>query len=65
MSPYITPGGTLVIPFDCDSRFRWWAPGGQAIAATLAEIGASEAVRRAYDQNRDREPSIFDEEAHP
>jgi hypothetical protein len=24
--PYRTPGGTLVIPFDCPDRFHWWKP---------------------------------------
>jgi len=22
--PYLTPGGTLVIPFDSPERYHWW-----------------------------------------
>ena len=24
--PYLTPGGTLVIPFDSPERYHWWKP---------------------------------------
>jgi hypothetical protein len=41
--PYLTDTGDLVIPFAAPARYRWWA-GGQSILATLAELGASEAV---------------------
>ena len=36
-TPYFTPDGTLVIPFDSPERFHWWK-GGQSIAETRAEI---------------------------
>jgi hypothetical protein len=35
--PYLTPGGTLVIPFDAPERYHWWK-GGQSVAETLAEV---------------------------
>ena len=35
--PRLTPGGTLVIPFDAPERYHWWR-GGQSIAETRAEV---------------------------
>jgi hypothetical protein len=35
--PYLTPGRTLVIPFDSAERFHWWK-GGQSVAETRAEV---------------------------
>jgi hypothetical protein len=35
--PYITPNGTLVIPFDSPERFHWWK-GGQSVKTTIAEL---------------------------
>jgi len=35
--PFLTPGGTLVIPFDSPERYHWWR-GGQSVAATLREV---------------------------
>ena len=35
--PFITPGGTLVIPFDSPERFHWWK-GGHSVSATRAEV---------------------------
>lgn len=46
--PYLTPAGTLFIPFDADYRYRFWA-GGQSILATLDELGAPGSVRNQYD----------------
>jgi hypothetical protein len=37
--PYLTEGGTLVIPFDSPARYHWWK-GGQSIAGTRAEVTA-------------------------
>jgi hypothetical protein len=45
--PYIDATGTLVIPFDSDPKYYWWA-GGQTVAATLTELGASPDVRIRY-----------------
>jgi hypothetical protein len=39
--PYLTPGGTLVIPFESPERFHWWN-GGQSVNATLAELRGKE-----------------------
>ena len=38
--PYLTAGGTLVIPFDSPERYHWWKPDGerQSVATTLAEV---------------------------
>ena len=40
--PYLTPGGTLVIPFDSPERYHWWKPDGErlTVAETLAEVRA-------------------------
>lgn len=35
--PHLTPGGTLVIPFDSDPKYHWWK-GGQTAAQTRAEV---------------------------
>jgi len=35
--PFLTPGGSLVIPFDSPQRYHWWR-GGQSVAATLKEV---------------------------
>jgi hypothetical protein len=31
-TPYRTPDGTLVIPFDCPDRFHWWKPGSMRLS---------------------------------
>ncbi|NJB68778.1 hypothetical protein GGQ74_002451 [Desulfobaculum xiamenense] len=48
--PYVNEAGVLVIPRDCDEKYRWWA-GGQKITATLIELRASEDVwsRNSHD----------------
>jgi hypothetical protein len=43
--PYLTPGGTLVIPFDSDPKYHWWK-GGQSVAATRAEVLARPEAER-------------------
>lgn len=43
--PYLTPGGTLVIPFDSNPKYHWWK-GGQSIVQTRAEVLARMAVER-------------------
>lgn len=35
--PYLTAGGTLVIPFDSPERFHWWKC-GQSISETRVEV---------------------------
>ncbi|SKA65123.1 hypothetical protein [Desulfobaculum bizertense] len=45
--PYITEDDVLVIPTDCEPEYRWWA-GGQSIAKTLIELGASEHCWKLY-----------------
>lgn len=35
--PYLTPGGTLVIPFASDPKYHWWK-GGQSVDCTRAEV---------------------------
>jgi len=43
--PFLTPGGTLVIPFDSPERYHWWKPDGDrlTVAETLAEVLAGRA----------------------
>ena len=39
--PYLTPGGTLVIPFDSPERYHWWKPPHDQrlrVKETLAEV---------------------------
>lgn len=45
--PYIDGRGVLVISFECDPKYRWWA-GGQSIAETLQELNAPTEVWRRY-----------------
>ncbi|MGE0821765.1 MAG: hypothetical protein AB7G75_34075 [Candidatus Binatia bacterium] len=46
-APHINTRGELIIPSNCDSRYRWWA-GGQSVAQTLAELNAPAEVWRRY-----------------
>ena len=41
--PFLTAGGTLVIPFDSPERYHWWMPDGErlSVAETLAEVRAA------------------------
>jgi hypothetical protein len=45
--PSLKSDETLVIPFDSDPKYHWWA-GGQSIADTLAELEVSLEVWRQY-----------------
>jgi len=36
-SPFMSPGGTLVIPFESPEHYHWWK-GGQSVALTLQEV---------------------------
>jgi len=36
-APYLTAGGTLVIPFNSDPKFHYWN-GGQKVAKTMASL---------------------------
>ena len=40
--PYLTPGGTLVIPFDSPERYHWWKPDGDRLS--VAEVRAELAT---------------------
>jgi hypothetical protein len=44
--PYLTAGGTLVIPFESDPKYHWWK-GGQSVKQTRAEVEARMAAERA------------------
>jgi len=45
--PYLTAGGTLVIPFDSPERYHWWKPDGDRM--TVAEVRA-ELANKAENQ---------------
>ena len=45
--PYINHRGELIIPFDGDPKYHWWA-GGQSVAATLRELNAPREVWERY-----------------
>ncbi len=46
VEPYIK-NNSLIIPFDCPHKFKWWA-GGQTILETLKELNAPEETMRKY-----------------
>ena len=39
--PQLLADGTLMISFDSPERFHWWKKGGQSVAATRAEVEAT------------------------
>jgi hypothetical protein len=43
--PFLTPGGTLSIPFDSDPNYHWWK-GGQSVEQTRAEVVARMEAER-------------------
>jgi predicted glycosyl hydrolase (DUF1957 family) len=45
--PYINDHGVLVVPFDSNPLYHWWA-GGQSILETLRELKASQEVIALY-----------------
>ena len=45
--PYINERGVLVIPFDSEPKYHWWA-GGQTIIETLQELNAAPEVIAMY-----------------
>lgn len=47
-APYINDQDELIIPFESDPRYHWWKPGGQSLAATLAELNASPEIWGRY-----------------
>lgn len=46
--PYIDEAGTLVVPADCDPRYRWWTREGMKLAKLLVELHASRSVWERY-----------------
>lgn len=46
--PYIDKYGVLVISFDSDPKYHWWA-GGQSVLKTLQELRAPKEVIAMYD----------------
>lgn len=46
-APYIDNAGNLVIPINCDSKYRYWS-GGQHLADTLWEVKVTECVWEKY-----------------
>ena len=45
--PYIDEHGILVMPFNCNPKYWWWA-GGQTIIETLRELNAPNEVIAKY-----------------
>ena len=69
--PYLTPGGTLVIPFDSPERYHWWKPPHdqrQRVATTWNEVkermkhGA--ALGGGNPKSEDRRPKAESEEEY-
>ena len=46
--PYVDKHSVLVISFDSDPRYHWWA-GGQSVLETLRELRAPKEVIAMYD----------------
>jgi hypothetical protein len=44
--PYLTPDGTLVIPFDAPERYHYWN-GGQSVRDTMAELQCTQEPETA------------------
>ena len=53
--PYLTAGGTLVIPFDSPERYHWWKPDGerQSVATTLQEVRSRKSEVRMEENYAD------------
>ena len=47
MTPYLKDNCELIIPLDCQEKYRWWA-GGQSIFETLIELNAPDNVFEKY-----------------
>ena len=60
--PHLTENGTLVIPADCEEKYRWWAD-GQPISDTLKELNASRTVWMRY--SFDPYPDDLQKEVYP
>ena len=41
--PYIDNNGTIIIPFNADSKYHFWN-GGQPLSDTLMELNAAEDI---------------------
>ena len=39
--PSLDGQGNLVLPINCQKRFRWWA-GGQSVRQTMADLGGEQ-----------------------
>ncbi|HTL52750.1 MAG TPA: hypothetical protein VL860_09265 [Planctomycetota bacterium] len=47
--PYLTPGGTLVIPFDSPERYHWWKPDGERLSVAAIKSETEERMNCATD----------------
>ena len=36
--PFLDRQGNLVVPMNCEKRFRWWTPDGQSVHAIIEEL---------------------------
>lgn len=45
--PYLDERGVLVIPFNCDPKYKWWQ-GGQQVMETLQELNAPPEIMSRY-----------------
>lgn len=43
--PYVTSFGALVIPFNSDKKYHYWA-GGQSVCDTLRQLGRCELIEK-------------------
>src|SRR3990172_11751347 len=45
IKPYVTDYGSLVIPWNSDSRYHYWN-GGQSVCDTLSELGRCDLIEK-------------------
>lgn len=50
-TPYIDNSGTIIIPFNADSKYHYWN-GGQPLHDTLAELNVPESVWRNHTEKK-------------
>ena len=48
VKPYVTDYGSLVIPWNSDSRYHYWN-GGQSVCDTLRELGRCDLIEKYKD----------------
>jgi hypothetical protein len=61
--PYVSENGVLVMPEDCDPKYRWWTKDGQSVMETMKELKVSKTVWARYTE--DPYPEELQKENYP